>query len=65
MVGSLMYLISTRLISLLNRYLAHPTELHQAIKRVLRYIKGTISYGILYKQNGNEELLAYTNNDST
>ena len=69
MVGSLMYLTSTRpdimfVVSLLSRYLAHPTELHmQAAKRVLRYIKGTLSYGILYKQSGNKRLLAYTDSD--
>ena len=52
MVGSLMYLTSTRpdimfVVSLLNRYLAHPTEIHlQAVKRVLHYINGTLTYGI-------------------
>ena len=69
MVGSLMYLTSTRpdimfVVSLLSRYLAHPTEIHlQAVKRVLRYIKGTLTYGIFYKQGGNKELLAYTDSD--
>jgi hypothetical protein len=51
-------------VNLLSRYLAHPTELHlQAVKRVLRYIKGTLSYGIFYKQSGDVELVAYTDND--
>ena len=69
MIGSLMYLTSTRpdimfVVSLLSRYLAHPTEIHlQAVKRVLRYIKGTLTYGIFYKQGGNKELLAYTDSD--
>ena len=69
MVGSLMYLTSTRpdimlVVNLLSQYLAHPTEIHlQAVKRVLRYIKGTLSYGILYKPSGNAELLAYTDSD--
>lgn len=69
MVGSLMYLTSTRpdimfVVSLLSRYLAHPTDIHlQAVKRVLRYIKGTLTYGIFYKQVGNKELLAYTDSD--
>ena len=64
-----MYLTSTRpdimfVVSLLSRYLAHPTEIHlQAIKRVLRYIKGTLTYGIFYKQGVNKELLAYTDSD--
>jgi hypothetical protein len=69
MVGSLIYLTSIRpgimfVVNLLSRYLAHPTELHlQAVKRVLRYIKGTLSYGIFYKQSGDVELVAYTDND--
>jgi len=69
MVCNLMYLTSTRpdimfVVNLLSRYLAHPTELHlQAVKRVLRYIKGTLSYGIFYKQSGDVELVAYTDND--
>jgi hypothetical protein len=69
MVGSLMYLTSTRpdiifVVNLLSRYLVHPTELHlQAVKRVLCYIKGTLSYGIFYKQSGNTELLAYTDSN--
>ena len=66
-----MYLTSTRpdimfVVNLLSRYLAHPTELHlQVVKRVLRYIKGTLSYGIFYKQSGNAELFAYTDRDYT
>ena len=58
MVGNLMYLTVTRLdimfsISLINRYMAKPTELHlQAVKRILRYLKGTTNYGILYKKGG-------------
>ena len=69
MVGSLMYLTSTRpdimfVVSLLSRYLAHPTEIYlQAVKRVLCYIKGTLTYRIFYKQGGNKELLAYTDSD--
>jgi len=71
MVGSLICLTSTRpdimfVVNLHSRYLAHPTEIHiQAVKRVLRYIKGTLTYGIFYKQCGNEELFAYTDSDYT
>jgi len=51
-------------VNLHSRYLAHPTEIHiQAVKRVLRYIKGTLTYGIFYKQCGNKELLAYIDSD--
>ncbi|PNY05434.1 putative copia-type protein [Trifolium pratense] len=55
MVGSLMYLLATRpdlaySICLVARYMDRPTELHvAAIKRILRYLKGTLTDGILYK----------------
>lgn len=70
LVGSLMYLNATRpdivfSVSLISRHIAKPTELHlQAAKRILRYLKGTVNYGILYKKGGrNEELLAFTDSD--
>ncbi|KAL2585495.1 hypothetical protein AAZV13_13G001300 [Glycine max] len=68
-VGSLMYLTSTRpdmmfVVNLISRYMENPTELHLlAAKRVLRYLKGTTEFGIFYKKGGNKELLAYTDND--
>ena len=51
-MGSLMYLTATRpdmmfATSLISRFMSIPTELHlQAAKRVLRYLKGAINYGI-------------------
>lgn len=69
-VGSLMYLTSTRpdlmyATSLLSRYMAKPTELHlQVAKRVLRYLKGTMNMRIFYKMSSQDkELKAYTDND--
>jgi len=35
----------------------------QAAKRTLRYLKGTVSYKILYKKGEVEELLAFTDSD--
>lgn len=58
LVGSLMYLTATRpdmmfVISLISRYMAKPIELHlQAAKRALRYLRGTVNYGIYYKKGG-------------
>ncbi|XP_070662340.1 uncharacterized protein [Malus domestica] len=68
-VGSLMYLITIRpdimfVVSLISRYMERPTELHlQAAKRVLRYLKGTIDFGLFYKKGGNEDLIGYMVSD--
>jgi hypothetical protein len=69
MVGSLIYLTATRsdimfVVSLISRYMENPTEFHlQMAKRVLRYLKGTLDFGIFYKKGGNNELVAFTDSD--
>lgn len=69
MVGSLMYLTATRpdlmfVVSLISRFMANPTELHQAVaKRIMRYLKGTLDFGIWYRRGGKGELLGYTDSD--
>nr|KYP44456.1 Retrovirus-related Pol polyprotein from transposon TNT 1-94 [Cajanus cajan] len=69
LVGSLMYITATRLnlmfsVSLISRFMSQPTQIHmQVAKRVLRYLQGTVDFGIFYKKGGDEELLAYTNSD--
>ena len=69
MVSSLMYLTATRpdlafVVSLISRFMERPTELHQqAVKRVLRYIKGTTELGISYQRGEEEKLAAYTDNN--
>lgn len=68
-VGSLMYLTASRpdlmfVVSLLSRFMSQPTEMHfQLAKRVMRYLKGTTSYGIFYKKQEHEELVAFTDSD--
>lgn len=69
-VGSLMYLTATRsdlafATSLLSRYMSRPTILHlQLAKCILRYLNGTVGYGVLYrKANLVAELQAYTDSD--
>jgi len=53
-VGSLMYLTATMpdimfAIDLISRFMERPKEAHwQATKRILRYVKGTKRFGILY-----------------
>jgi len=68
-VGSLMYITATRpnimfVVSFISRFMARLTELHlQAAKRVLRYLKGIVDYGIFYKKNGNKQLVTFIDND--
>lgn len=51
-------------VSLISRYMEHPTKVHlQATRKILRYLKGTVDYGVFYKKGRNEELVAYTNSD--
>lgn len=68
-VGSLIYITNTRpdlqfAVSLLSRYMSRPTTLHlAAAKKVMRYLKGTMDFGLWYKRGGRRELLIYTDSD--
>ena len=69
-VGSLMYLTAIRpdiilhAMILISRFMESPKEAHwQAAKRILRYVKGTKRYGILYTFSENFELIGYTDSD--
>ena len=54
MIGYLMYLTTTRpyilfVLSFLSRFMHGDSELHlRAAKRILRYVRGTISYGVRF-----------------
>lgn len=67
--GSLRYLTSTRPdiafgVGLVSRYMKTPSQVHlQAAKRILRYIKGTQSHGILYEATNNCDLVGYIDSD--
>ncbi|KAL8108339.1 hypothetical protein AgCh_024703 [Apium graveolens] len=70
LVGGLRYLVHTRpdiafSVGIVSRYMERPTVLHlNAVKRVLRYIKGTTNYGLMYSKNsGNNELTGYSDSD--
>jgi hypothetical protein len=62
MVGCLMYLLASRpdlaySVCLVARFMDRPTEIHvAAVKRIMRYLKGTLGYGILYKTKTNDDL---------
>lgn len=64
-----MYLTTTRpdimlSVSLISRFMEHPTEQHlSAVKRILRYIKGTFDFGVLYKRGEKSELVGFTDSD--
>ena len=68
-VGRLMYLTATRtdsmhVVSLISRFMEKPKETHwQEAKRILRYVKGTKRFGILYTTSENSDLVGYTDND--
>ena len=55
LVGSLIYLTHTRpdivnAVSIISRFMNEPSKDHlTAVKRILRYIKGRESYGIMYE----------------
>lgn len=70
LVGSLMYLaVATRpdiayAIGSVSRYMEKPTIVHEkALKRILKYIAGTLSHGILFKRNGDHKLIGYSDAD--
>jgi len=69
LVGSLMYLTVTRpdlmfVVYLLSRFLADPKEEHMmAAKRVLRYLSGTLDFGVFYKRSSVLNLLGFTDSD--
>lgn len=69
MVGSLMYLTATRpdlmySVCLISRYMEKPTKMHlQAVKRIYRYLKGTVELGIRYRRCGEGSLVAFADSD--
>ncbi|GKB74439.1 retrovirus-related pol polyprotein from transposon TNT 1-94 [Tanacetum coccineum] len=69
MIGSLMYLTSSRLdliyaVCLCARYQAKPTEKHlHAVKRIFRYLKGTIHMGLWYSKDTGMSITAYSDVD--
>lgn len=69
MISSLLYLTATRAdlmyaASLLSRFMQKPTQMHfKAVKRVLRYVKGTTDFGIWYRPTMNSELIGYSDSD--
>ncbi|XP_074337597.1 secreted RxLR effector protein 161-like [Apium graveolens] len=70
LVGGLRYLVHTCPdmaydVGIVSRLMEKPTVLHMnAIKRILRYVKGTINYGLVYSRDiRNNMLTGYSNSD--
>ncbi|GKU97380.1 hypothetical protein SLEP1_g10529 [Rubroshorea leprosula] len=69
LIGRLLYLSATRphimhSVSLLSRFMHSPSEIHfKAAKRILRYVKGTTDFGVLYKCSTNVKLIGFTDGD--
>jgi hypothetical protein len=73
MVGSLRYLVNTRpdlafAVGLVSRFLEEPHEEHwAAVKHIMRYVAGTVDYGLCYriKEKGGDQaqLLGFGDSD--
>ncbi|KAK6148043.1 hypothetical protein DH2020_018955 [Rehmannia glutinosa] len=69
MIGSLLYLTASRpdilhAVCLCARFQSNPKEYHlSAVKRIFRYLKGTIQYGLFYPKNENFSLKGYSDSD--
>ena len=69
LIGSLLYLVHTRpdicyAVNALSQFMAEPRQRHWvAAKHILRYLKGTITYGLNYSANGGIFLHGYADAD--
>nr|GEZ05322.1 putative reverse transcriptase, RNA-dependent DNA polymerase [Tanacetum cinerariifolium] len=69
MIGSLMYVISSRpdimfATCMCARYQENPNEHHvSAVKRIFRYLKGTINLGLWYLKDSSFDLTVYSDTD--
>ncbi|KAF5448208.1 hypothetical protein F2P56_028764 [Juglans regia] len=69
LVGALQYLTITRpdlthVVSAVSQYMHKPSLCHfQAVKRILRYIKGTLRYGLSFTPSSSRDILAYSDVD--
>ena len=69
MVGNLRYLICTKpdlslSVGIISRFMEEPIYSHwKALKRVLRYIQGTVSLGLFYSKTEDYKLVGYSDSD--
>nr|GEY39878.1 hypothetical protein [Tanacetum cinerariifolium] len=69
MIGTLLYLTASRpdlqfAICMCARYQARPTEKHvHAVKRIFRYLRGTVHRGLWYPKDSSVALIAFADAD--
>ena len=69
LMGSLRYLTCTRpdilfTVRVISRFMEAPTSTHmKAVKRILRYLKGTIDNGLLYSSSIDFKLVGFSDSD--
>ncbi|XP_022024751.1 secreted RxLR effector protein 161-like [Helianthus annuus] len=69
MVGKLIYLSHTRpdiayVVGVVSQFMHQPQGAHMdAVLRIIRYLKGTVGHGVLFRPNGHLETQLYTDAD--
>ena len=69
LVGSLMYLVNTRpdmsfVVNTLSQFMVEPRRVHWVdTKHILRYVAGTVDYGLDYRSSSGVDLVGFTNSD--
>jgi hypothetical protein len=69
MIGSLLYITAShpdimQVVGMVGHFQSAPKQSHLvAVKRIFKYLKGTMTYGLWYPRNQNFQLTAYSNAD--
>ena len=69
LIGRLLYLSYTHPgithgVGMLSRFMSTPSKHHLGVaRRILKYVAGSVSYGIMYKATDNLQLTGYSDSD--
>ena len=69
LIESLVYLVNTRpdisfVVNSLSQFMVNPRRVHwTTAKHILRYIKVTVEYGLVYERKGSVQLASFTDAD--
>jgi hypothetical protein len=69
MIGSLLYITTSspnimQVVGMVGRYQSSPKQIHLVdVKRIFKYLKGTMTYGLWYPRNKNFQLTTYSDVD--